>query len=105
MLKNKNKINLATTLLAEKPLLKDKTIIQFNIANKVQEEEILQEKSELLAFLKKELKNFHITLETVINKTESGKQAYTTSDKFKIMVQKNPELNKMKQLFDLDTDY
>ncbi|MBI2268802.1 MAG: DNA polymerase III subunit gamma/tau [Bacteroidetes bacterium] len=103
-IQQKGKINLYSTLSFRKPLLKENFIIEFTIENKVQQEVLEQERLDLLSFLRKELNNYSINLKTIINTIESERKPYTTGDKFKRMAEKNPAINKLKQLFDLDID-
>jgi DNA polymerase-3 subunit gamma/tau len=100
----KGKYNLYSTLTFRKPLLTENFAVEFTIENKVQQEEIDLEKSDLLAFLRKELNNYSISLKTTINTVESERKPYTASDKFKRMAEKNPAITKLKQQFDLDID-
>jgi DNA polymerase III subunit gamma/tau len=103
--REKNQINLAATLLNRKPVLKGETQIEFTLDNKVQEEMIQEEKTDLMSFLRKELKNSLLSLETRIERVESEKKPYTPSEKFSRMAQANPALHKLKQAFDLDIEY
>lgn len=103
-IQQKGKINLYSTLSFRKPLLKENFTIEFTIENKVQQEVLEQERLDLLSFLRKQLNNYSINLKTMINTVESERKPYTTGDKFKRMAEKNPAINKLKQLFDLDID-
>ena len=101
---DQGKKQLHSTLLKREPELKDTTILLM-IDNKVQEEELNQEKSDLLGFLRKELSNYSIQLELVINTVVTEATAYTDQDKFKKMAEKNPLLNDLKKSLGLDFDY
>lgn len=103
-IQQKGKINLYSTLSFRKPLLKENFTIEFTIENKVQQEVLEQERLDLLSFLRKQLNNYSINLKTMINTVESERKPYTTGDKFKRMAEKNPAINKLKQVFDLDID-
>lgn len=105
LMKQSNKINLASTLLNRKPVLNEDLSIAFPIDNKVQEEEIKSEMSEILGFLRKELKNTNLRLQLSITRNEADKKPYTPSEKFKRMAEKNPLLHRLKQEFDLDIEY
>ncbi len=72
------------------------------IGNSVQEEDVRLEKIKLLSWLRKELRNSDIELITQIGKIESERVFYSDSEKLQIMMQKNPELNDLKQKFNLD---
>ncbi|MCC7303641.1 MAG: DNA polymerase III subunit gamma/tau [Bacteroidia bacterium] len=105
LMKQNNKINLFSTLTNRKPVLREDMGIAFDIDNKVQEEEMLNEKPEILAFLRKELKNSGLHLILNITRNEADKRPYTPSEKFKRMAEKNPLLHRLKQEFDLDIEY
>ena len=103
-LEQKGKFSLFSTLSYRKPLLKNNFVLEFCIDNTVQKEEIESEKMNLLGFLRKELRNFSISLETIITVDDRERKPYTAGDKFKRMSEKNPSIIKLKQLFDLDLD-
>ena len=96
---------LFVTLTKNKPVLKD-NILEITIDNKIQEEEIRIRKPEILDFLRKNVRNTNIQLEVVINQTldKEGK-IYTDSDKFKKMVEINPELQKLKDELNLEIEF
>jgi DNA polymerase-3 subunit gamma/tau len=72
----------------------------------VQEEDIRETRNELLSYLKDKLNNSFIDLNVVMTeKAPESERAYTTRDKFKKMAEKNPDLEKLRQQFDLDLDY
>jgi DNA polymerase-3 subunit gamma/tau len=60
-------------------------------------------KPDLLMFLRKELKNDNISIETMLIKSDkdSGKP-YTQEEKFDFMSEKNPNLKILKQQLGLD---
>ena len=105
LVREKSKVNLYSTLISRKPVLKENFTIEFMIDNKVQEDEIAMGKSEIMAFLRTELKNFELQLVTIITKNDGDKKPYTTSDKFKRMAEKNPAIKDLRSKFDLDIDY
>lgn len=72
------------------------------IGNSVQEEDIRLVKPELISWLRKELRNAGIELITKIGKVESGRMIFSDSEKLQMMMQKNPNLNELKQKFNLD---
>jgi DNA polymerase-3 subunit gamma/tau len=98
------KASLSATLTNRKPSINENFLIEFTIENKVQEETIEIEKTEILSFLRKTLNNYSISLKTIINKSETEKKPYTANEKFKYLAVKNPNLNKLKQQFDLEVD-
>jgi DNA polymerase III subunit gamma/tau len=104
-LKAKGKFNLSTTLLNKKPLLKGASIIEFTINNKTLEEIINENKTSFLDFLRKELNNYSIQLELKMTTLEDKTNLYTATDRYKFLLEKNPQLEKLRQTFDLDLEF
>jgi len=104
-IKEKGKTNLATNLLNKKPLLKDNFNIEFIITNKAIEESINEDKLVFLGFLRKELNNYSIQLQLVMNMLEDKTNLYTATDRYKRLVEKNPAINTFRQKFDLDLEF
>jgi hypothetical protein len=93
--------NLKSTLSREPILNHDGTLL-LRVENHVQDELIKNNKPQLVAWLRRELKNSSIDLFTEIVESQSQKFAYTDGEKFEEMLQKNPDLAYMKQRFNLD---
>jgi DNA polymerase-3 subunit gamma/tau len=104
-LKSKGKFHLSTTLLGRKPLLKQPATIEFTITNKTQEEIINEHKTDFLNFLRKELNNYAIQLELRMTSLEEKTNLYTATDRYKFLLEKNPQLEKLRQTFDLDLEF
>ena len=97
--------NLFSTLNKRLPHLKEGFVIEHTVENKVQEGRLNERKTELLSFLRKELNNYQIQFEVVINENPSNDRPYTPEDKFNHMAKKNPDINKLKDQLDLYADY
>ncbi len=104
-IKEKGKTNLATNLLNKKPQLKENFNIEFTINNKSIEETINEDKIVFLGFLRKELSNYSIQLQLVMNAVEDKANLYTATDRYKRLVEKNPAINTFRQKFDLDLEF
>jgi len=100
-----NNPNLHTTLTNNKPTLKEDYKVGFVLDNKVQEDEILRMRGELLGHLRRKLKNDFILLETEINKDIKKMKPYTPTEKFKKLAEKNPAIKKLKDQLDLEIDF
>ncbi|MBS2097416.1 hypothetical protein [Carboxylicivirga linearis] len=89
-----------------KPNLVGERKLLIKLKNKLQETELQKEKSAMSGYLKRALKNARLELEFEISFDESDapKRAYTVADKFKLMLEKNPDLIKFKQEFGLDLE-
>ena len=72
---------------------------------KLQEDLLHTEKVELLNFLRSELKNFGIDLQTKLLEQIQKKRLYTSNEKYLHMLEKNPNLEEFRKRFNLDLDY
>ncbi len=88
------------------PRLIDHFIIEFPVDNPIQSDDIQANKQEILFYLKEKLSNTGIEIRPrVIDTEEQQGTAYTPADKFKLMAEKNPDLNQLRQQFDLELDF
>ncbi|TRX70515.1 hypothetical protein [Carboxylicivirga sp. M1479] len=76
------------------------------LRNKTQEYELHKERSNILSFLRRSLRNANISLDFEISvEEESGtRKAFTVADKYKVMTEKNPALAKFRKEFNLDIE-
>ncbi|PWE00222.1 hypothetical protein DDZ16_06360 [Marinilabilia rubra] len=92
-------------LTAHAPRLKGSHVVIFPLRNETQEVELMKEKSSLFNRLKKELKNAKLQLEVeYIREERSQQKAFTSADKYKVLAEKNPSLNKLKDALNLDLE-
>jgi DNA polymerase-3 subunit gamma/tau len=103
--KAKNKINLYSILTASKPLITDINKIEYATNNKTSQEILNEEKTDLIGFLRQELKNYSLQLNYIIAENNDKKNIYTATDKYKHFLEKNPNINKLRQAFDLDVEF
>ncbi len=61
-------------------------------------------KSDFVLFLRKELKNGNVNFEAQVTEHEVNNSPYTAEEKYKYFVQKNPNVAKFRQQFNLDFD-
>ncbi|MFC2096259.1 DNA polymerase III subunit gamma/tau [Bacteroidota bacterium] len=100
-----DKPRIFNTLTSKDPKLEGDNIVSFIIDNNLQEDKINEIRHELLVYLKSELKNSSIDLKIIITELkEENNKLYTSEDKFKHMLSKNENLNKLKQEFNLDLE-
>jgi DNA polymerase-3 subunit gamma/tau len=100
---NDGKHNLLSILRDKKAILGDDYNICMSLDNKVQEEVLNEERSNILGYLKSKLENDKITLKIDIKPIKEEEiKAYTPEDKFKKMAKKNPHLLTLKEGFDLE---
>lgn len=104
-IKEKGKSNLGITLGSHQPRLLEGYLIELPLSNAVQAEMILEEKYMLLEYLRNKLENDKIEIATKIIEGEKNNIPYTNKDKFKIMLDENPQLEILRVKLGLDPDY
>lgn len=102
IVKIQHKMNLVSVLENHTPILKEGYRIELPVENKLQENELIHEKIDLLNFLRTKLLNFQISLESVITEIKEGKKLYTSKDKYQHMAEKNPALDDFRRVFNLE---
>lgn len=80
-------------------------VILMTVENKALEDDVTDNKTEILDFLRKELRNYNLSLTTKINADLRQKKAYTPMEKFAKMSEKNPHLITLVKTFDMDINY
>ena len=104
-IKQDNKINIFTLMTANAPTLLPGHQIELIIENKIQEKLLMDEKIDLLNFLRIELQNFSVDIVTKQIEQTNKKRLYTSAEKYQHMVEKNPSLEDFRRKFNLDLDY
>lgn len=104
LVKKQGKINLFTLLTANAPVLQPSFKIELAIENKIQENQLMHERIDLLNFLRKDLNNYQIELITKLVENTEKKRLYTSIDKYQHMLEKNPKLEEFKKRFNLDLE-
>ncbi len=104
-IKKEGKINIFTIMTSNPPTLLEGFLIELIIENKVQEELLINEKVDLLNYMRTELKNFGIELTTRLVEATAKRRLYTSTEKYNHMVEKNPKLEEFRRRFNLDIDY
>jgi len=97
--------HLYSMLKKHRPVLMEGFRIDFSIDNRLLEEELNEKKGELLGYLRKELNNNKITLQTRISEADKNSRPYTDKEKFEKMAEKNPALRKLKDELDLEIEF
>jgi len=94
--------NIASVLRLSKPELKLNNLIKFEVPSESIKNELDNIKSDLLFFLKNELKNEEINIVFKLNEKIITKKAYTFEEKYKKLYEINPKIDKLKKEFGLD---
>lgn len=107
IMKKEGKESLFAMLVNSDPILEGDLDITFTITNTLQSVNLEKIKSDLLAYVRKQLNNWSIRFTyTVDEGNEDVKEnLYSSKDRFKKMSEKNPTLLKMQKLFNLDIDF
>lgn len=99
--KKEDKIHLYTLLTGNPPVLEGTNII-VAVENIALESTLNVEKVELLNFLRTSLKNFDLQIVAKRVESKQGDRIYTNKDKYKYLVEKNPQLDEFRKRFNLD---
>ncbi|MBK5285327.1 MAG: DNA polymerase III subunit gamma/tau [Bacteroidia bacterium] len=99
------KMSLNSAMTKRKPSWSRENDITFLVDNASLEKDFNAMKQELLDHLRKSMNGsgISLTFETVREENKTDKP-YSAADKFKWLAERNPRLNEMKKLFDLDID-
>ena len=87
------------------PSIQKEKVVYLELIHNMQEAEVQREKPALFKHLKISLKNAQLALEIAFKKDDNIQvKAFTASDKYKVMMEKNPALVDLSRLFDLDLE-
>ena len=88
--------------LTSQPIAHNGAEITITVENSVQYEQVRVLKPEIIGYLRRELENSLIDIEIKQEKPKGDNRIFTDDQKLQLMIQKNPELGRMKMLFHLD---
>ncbi len=97
--------HLYSTLKNSRPVLTEGWVINFTLENKVLDDELSLRKTEMMEFLRNNLNNFRIQLQTTIAEIHKTLKPYTDKEKFDLMAGKNPMLRTLREELDLEIEY
>lgn len=97
--------NLYYTLSNKTPEVNENHLITFVVDNKIQKDELEDRKADIMAFVREELKNYHVQLEVIVSDAASITKPYSPKEKYNEMVKKNPALQHLKDQLNLEIDY
>lgn len=100
IMKAESRITIYTIMNANAPRLKGNTI-EIDVENAVQSEQLKEGKIDLLNFLRVQLHNFALDIETCQIEQSVVRKAYTSQEKYQAMVTKNPALDNLRKTFNL----
>lgn len=79
--------------------------ITLTLTSPLQEDLINDFRTEIVQYLRRELKNKNIGIATKVVKPDSKKMIYTAQEKFNYLVEKHPSLQLLKEKLGLDPDF
>ena len=94
--------NIAYSMVSDTPRINEDYSINFTLPNNSMKTQLESGKPALVRFLREELNNYGIVLHIDVNETIEKKFAYTPQEKFNKLKEKNPALEKLRQIFELD---
>ena len=102
-LRDEDRISVVATMAQEKPSLQG-LVVTFPVHNPLQREQVDELKTEMLVHLKTTLKNAGLQLKVEMKETPADEKKAFLSDRerYDMMVEKNPQLDKLRQALDLD---
>lgn len=98
------KIYLKNTMINCKPTLKADSIFEVLVHNPGQQDELTNNRIEILEYLRTKLQNSHIQMQICIDETNQKHLAYTATEKYEHLRNINPVLDKLKEEFNLTLD-
>jgi DNA polymerase-3 subunit gamma/tau len=96
--------NFYSILSTRKPVLKENYIIEMQLDNRAQEISLKERRADLLDFLRRELRNQKVQLETILVETTGQSKPYTADEKYRSMMEKKPELRELRESLDLELE-
>lgn len=104
IIKEQNLHTLFTAMTAEDPKIDENFKIYFTVSNEVQLTFMQQKRNDIVAFLRTELRNDFIQLQTAEGSVANKQNLFTSKDKFNDMLKRNEHLEKFKKQFNLNLD-
>ena len=101
IVKGQGKYNFLSHLTMNEPKLKD-GMIHLEFPNQTIKLEVERDKFELLTYMRKKLKNYNVDLVIDVNELQVKQYAYTDKEKYEKLVEKNPNLEALRNAFELD---
>jgi DNA polymerase III subunit gamma/tau len=103
-LKAAKKLNDHAAVTMNRPEKTGELSVRYTVFNASALENLEADKTELMTFLRQKLNNYHFTLDIQLSKEEGQQRLYTPQDKFRRLAELNPDLQKLRQQFDLDLE-
>ncbi|MCW3805931.1 hypothetical protein [Plebeiibacterium marinum] len=97
---------LASIMKNHVPELQEGKVLYIRLKNVTQQKELNEARTQLFGYLRRQLRNAHLMLETEVVLGDDGgvKKAFTAAERAKLMAEKNPSLMLLTKKFDLDVE-
>lgn len=95
------RVHLKNTMINNKPVLQDDYSFEVTLHNPGQQEELEKNSYEIMNFLRQNLKNNQIQMRIRISEANEKQLAYTSYEKYDLLLKTNPAIAKLKAMFDL----
>jgi hypothetical protein len=93
-------------MIKRDPKIKDDVFFTMDVDNQVQIDYITPHLNDLIGFLRRELKNFNISLDFILSTDQESQMKFLTGkDRFESMAKKNLNLHTFKKIFNLDIEF
>ncbi len=92
-------------MTGDKPKLSGEHLLIIRVDNAIQQDLVSEKKPEILTGLHKALKNNYIDIKTEIKEKRGRKKAYLPAEKLRELINKNPDIKKLKDELGLDLEY
>ena len=99
-----DQVRLKSFILSTKPTMISDTEFEIFVSNVMQEKEMQQNKPDMLAFIKSHLQNDQINMHIRLTEETETQRAVSPVDKYKIMAEKNPAIDILKNGLQLEID-
>ena len=88
------------------PKVKNYNVFQVDVAHELEYEQFIENKLSILTYLRKAMNIPSLEMDVTISEVlEASNLAYTSRDKYKIMLEKNPALDLLKDQLDMEIEY
>lgn len=99
----KGQFNLASILSIDQPTLAgDGVTVKLTFPNATNKVEVERQSFDLMSYLRKSLNNYDINLVITVDEVMEKKYAYTPIEKYEKLKEKNPNIELLRKVFDLD---
>ena len=100
--KNPTETVLVQTMYLCMPQMLDATTFEVVVDNRAQMDKLNGRGADLMAFLRTELRNTHLEMRIREREREERQKAFSPGERFVMLAEKNPELNRLKDIFGLE---